>query len=144
MAEHNIVLLAGDHCGPEVEHQLIDSAAMIMLRNHTGLYRIGLLSSASLSGIPDVKGKCNGIYEPIHGSAPDISGNGIVNPIGTILSVAMLLPYSLSLPEEAEAVEEAVHVALDGGLRTKDLDGNATTEEVGDAVVEELKKILKA
>ncbi|KAH6964276.1 hypothetical protein DER45DRAFT_583224 [Fusarium avenaceum] len=105
---------------------------------------IGLLPSASLSGIPDGKGKCNGIYEPIHGSAPDISGKGIVNPIGTILSVAMLLRYSLNLPEEAKAVEDAVRVALDGGLRTKDLGGNATTKEVGDAVVKELEKILKA
>ncbi|WJG34940.1 uncharacterized protein FOBCDRAFT_237763 [Fusarium oxysporum Fo47] len=105
--------------------------------------RIGLLPSASLSGVPDVKDKCNGIYEPIYGSAPDISGNGIVNPIGTILPVAMLQPYSFNLPEEAKAVKEAVHVALDGGLRTKDLGGNATTEVVGDAVVEELKEILK-
>ncbi|EXA49223.1 3-isopropylmalate dehydrogenase [Fusarium oxysporum f. sp. conglutinans race 2 54008] len=139
---------------------------MIMVKNYTGLNgvvvtsnlfgdiisdepsiipgRIGLLPSASLSGVPDVKDKCNGIYEPIYGSAPDISGNGIVNPIGTILPVAMLQPYPLNLPEEAKAVEEAVHVALDGGLRTKDLGGNATTEVVGDAVVEELKKILKA
>ncbi|TXC10334.1 hypothetical protein FocTR4_00005684 [Fusarium oxysporum f. sp. cubense] len=150
----------------KVERQLIDNAAMIMVKNYTGLNgvvvtsnlfgdiisdepgiipgRIGLLPSASLSGVPDVKDKCNGIYEPIHGSAPDISGNGIVNPIGTILPVAMLQPYSLNLPEEAKGVEEAVHVALDGGLRTKDLGGNATTEVVGDAVVEELKKILKA
>ncbi|KAF5669596.1 3-isopropylmalate dehydrogenase [Fusarium heterosporum] len=150
----------------KVEHQLIDSAAMILVKNPTGLNgvvvtsnlfgdiisdeasvipgSIGLLPSASLSGIPDGKGKCNGIYEPIHGSAPDISGKGIVNPIGTILSVAMLLRYSLNMPEEAKAVEDAVRVALDGGLRTKDLGGNATTKEVGDAVVEELKKILKA
>ncbi|KAG5661570.1 hypothetical protein KAF25_005692 [Fusarium avenaceum] len=150
----------------KVEHQLIDSAAMILVKNPTGLNgvvvtsnlfgdiisdeasvipgSIGLLPSASLSGIPDGKGKCNGIYEPIHGSAPDISGKGIVNPIGTILSVAMLLRYSLNLPEEAKAVEDAVRVALDGGLRTKDLGGNATTKEVGDAVVKELEKILKA
>ncbi|KAJ4268761.1 3-isopropylmalate dehydrogenase [Fusarium torreyae] len=150
----------------KVEHQLIDSAAMIMVKNPTGLNgvvvtsnlfgdiisdeasvipgSIGLLPSASLSGIPDGKGKCNGIYEPIHGSAPDISGKGIVNPIGTILSVAMLLRYSLNLPEEAKNVEQAVRAALDGGLRSKDLGGNATTKEVGDAVVEELKKILKA
>ncbi|KAJ4200606.1 3-isopropylmalate dehydrogenase [Fusarium falciforme] len=118
----------------KVEHQLIDSAAMIMVKNPTGLNgvvvtsnlfgdiisdeasvipgSIGLLPSASLSGIPDGKGKCNGIYEPIHDtcSAPDISGKGIVNPIGTILSVAMLLRYSLNLPEEA------VRAALDGGL----------------------------
>ncbi|KAH7162334.1 hypothetical protein B0J13DRAFT_580082 [Dactylonectria estremocensis] len=105
---------------------------------------IGLLPSASLSGIPDGKSKCNGIYEPIHGSAPDISGQGIVNPIGTILSVAMLLRYSLNLHAEAKAVEDAVRAALDGGLRSKDLGGNATTKEVGDAVVKELARILKA
>nr|CEG04270.1 unnamed protein product [Fusarium clavum] len=150
----------------KVEHQLIDSAAMILVKNPTGLNgvvvtsnlfgdiisdeasvipgSIGLLPSASLSGIPDGNGKCNGIYEPIHGSAPDISGKGIVNPVGTILSVAMMLRYSLNLPEEAKAVEAAVRNALDGGLRTKDLGGNAGTKEVGDAVVEELKKILKA
>ncbi|SPJ85472.1 probable 3-isopropylmalate dehydrogenase beta [Fusarium torulosum] len=150
----------------KVEHQLIDSAAMILIKNPTGLNgvvvtsnlfgdiisdeasvipgSIGLLPSASLSGIPDGKGKCNGIYEPIHGSAPDISGKGIVNPVGTILSVAMLLRYSLNLPEEAKAVEDAVRVALDSGLRTKDLGGNATTKEVGDAVIKELEKILKA
>ncbi|KAI6783937.1 uncharacterized protein J7T54_001813 [Emericellopsis cladophorae] len=150
----------------KVEHQLIDSAAMIMVKNPTGLNgvvvtsnlfgdiisdeasvipgSIGLLPSASLSGIPDGKGKCNGIYEPIHGSAPDISGQGIVNPIGTILSVAMMLRYSLNLPEEAKAVEEAVRAAIDGGLRTKDMGGSAKTAEVGDAVVKELERILKA
>lgn len=105
---------------------------------------IGLLPSASLSGIPDGESKCNGIYEPIHGSAPDISGQGIVNPIGTILSVAMLLRYSLNLHVEAKAVEDAVRAALDGGLRSKDLGGNASTKEVGDAVVKELAQILKA
>ncbi|KAH8738060.1 Isopropylmalate dehydrogenase-like domain-containing protein [Ilyonectria robusta] len=150
----------------KVEHQLIDSAAMIMVKNPTGLNgvvvtsnlfgdiisdeasvipgSIGLLPSASLSGIPDGESKCNGIYEPIHGSAPDISGQGIVNPIGTILSVAMLLRYSLNLHVEAKAVEEAVRAALDGGLRSKDLGGNASTKEVGDAVVKELAQILKA
>ncbi|KAJ3513957.1 hypothetical protein NM208_g15111 [Fusarium decemcellulare] len=71
-------------------------------------------------------------------SAPDFSVKGIVNPIGTILSVAMLLQYSLNLPDEA------VRVALDGGLRTKDPGGNATTKEVGDPVVKELTKIPKA
>ncbi|UPK90056.1 hypothetical protein LCI18_000991 [Fusarium solani-melongenae] len=139
---------------------LIDSAAMIMVKNPTGLKgvvvtsnlfgdiisdeasvipgSIGLLSSASLSGIPDDKGKCNGIYEPIHGSAPDISGKGIVNPIGTILSVAMLLRYSLNLPEEV------VRAALNGSLRTKDLGGDANTKEVGEAVVKDLTRIAKA
>ncbi|KAH6897201.1 Isopropylmalate dehydrogenase-like domain-containing protein [Thelonectria olida] len=172
----------------KIEHQLIDSAAMIMVKNPRGLNgvvvtsnlfgdiisdeasvipgSIGLLPSASLSGIPDGNGKCNGIYEPIHGmssyyprlqssythadssdnsgSAPDISGKGIVNPIGTILSVAMLLRYSLSLAAEAKAVEDAVRAALDGGVRSKDLGGSASTKEVGDAVVKELVQILKA
>ncbi|KAH7170238.1 Isocitrate/isopropylmalate dehydrogenase-domain-containing protein [Dactylonectria macrodidyma] len=148
----------------KVEHQLIDSAAMIMVKNPTGLNgvvvtsnlfgdiisdeasvipgSIGLLPSASLSGIPDGKSKCNGIYEPIHGSAPGISGQRIVNPIGTILSVAMLLRYSLNLHAEAKAVEDAVRAALDSGLRSKDLGGNATTKEAGDAVVRELARIL--
>lgn len=76
------------------------------------------------------------------GSAPDISGQGIVNPIGTILSVAMLLRYSLNLPKEANAVEAAVKNAIDNGIRTKDLGGNASTKDVGDAVVAELEKVL--
>lgn len=146
-------------------HQLIDSAAMLLVKNPRALSgivitsnlfgdiisdeasvipgSIGLLPSASLGGIPDGKGKCNGIYEPIHGSAPDISGKGIVNPIGTILSVAMMLRYSLQLPKDAVAVEAAVKNALDGGLRTKDLGGSAGTKEVGDAIVAELKKVYQ-
>jgi len=149
----------------ELQHQLIDSAAMIMVKNPRALNgivitsnlfgdiisdeasvipgSIGLLPSASLGGIPDGNGKCNGIYEPIHGSAPDISGKGIVNPIGTILSVAMMLRYSLNLPKEANAVEEAVKRAIDGGVRTRDLGGTAGTKEMGDAVVAELVKLLK-
>ncbi|OPB43056.1 3-isopropylmalate dehydrogenase [Trichoderma guizhouense] len=149
-----------------IEHQLIDSAAMIMVKNPRGLNgvvvtsnlfgdiisdeasvipgSIGLLPSASLTGIPDGKSKCNGVYEPIHGSAPDIAGKGIVNPIGTILSVAMMLRYSLNLPEEAKAVEEAVRNAIDGGLRTKDMGGSSGTKEAGDKIVEELVKVLKA
>lgn len=78
------------------------------------------------------------------GSAPDISGKGIVNPIGTILSVAMMLRYSLNLPEEAKAVEAAVKAAIDGGLRTKDMGGDAKTADMGDAVVQKLAEILKA
>lgn len=78
------------------------------------------------------------------GSAPDISGKGIVNPIGTILSVAMMLRYSLKLPKEAAAVEAAVKLAIDNGTRTKDLGGNASTAEMGDAVVAQLVRILKA
>ncbi|KAI0024598.1 putative 3-isopropylmalate protein [Xylariomycetidae sp. FL0641] len=149
-----------------LHHQLIDSAAMVMVKNPRGLNgvvvtsnlfgdivsdeasvipgSIGLSPSASLSGIPDGKNRCNGIYEPIHGSAPDISGKGIVNPIGTILSIAMMCRYSLRLPKEADAIEAAVRNVLDAGVRTKDLGGETGTKEMGDAVVAELNKILKA
>lgn len=148
----------------KVEHQLIDSAAMIMVKSPTHLNgvmiapnlagdilsdeasaiagSIGLLPSASLCDIPSKPVK--GIYEPIHGSAPDISGKGIVNPIGTILSVAMMFRYSLDLPKEAKIIEDAVRAAIDGGLRTKDMGGNTGTAEAGDAIVAELVKILKA
>ncbi|KUI64816.1 3-isopropylmalate dehydrogenase [Cytospora mali] len=148
----------------QLEHQLIDSAAMLMVKSPRTLNgivmtsnlfgdiisdeasvipgSIGLLPSASLGGLPDGKSKCNGIYEPIHGSAPDISGKGIVNPVGTILSIAMMLRYSLGLPKEANAVEKAVKNAIDNGVRTKDLGGSASTKDMGDAVVAELEKIL--
>ena len=76
------------------------------------------------------------------GSAPDISGKGVVNPIGTILSVAMMLEYSLGLPQIAASVEEAVRRAIDAGVRTRDIGGEAGTTEMGDAVVKELIKIL--
>ncbi len=85
---------------------------------------MGLLPSASLGShtIDDVaKGMAIGVYEPIHGSAPDIAGKGIANPIGTILSAAMLLRHSLNLPREADAVERAVDRALSEGCRTADI-----------------------
>ena len=78
------------------------------------------------------------------GSAPDISGKGIVNPVAAILSVAMLLQFSLNLPAEAVAVEEAVRRTIDKGVRTGDIGGTASTSEVGDAVAEELKKFLSS
>jgi 3-isopropylmalate dehydrogenase len=94
---------------------------------------IGMLPSASL----DANGK--GMYEPIHGSAPDIASQGIANPLATILSVAMMLRYSLNKPELAEKVEVAVGAVLDAGLRTPDIaaDGESAvgTQEMGDAVV---------
>ncbi len=77
------------------------------------------------------------------GSAPDISGKGIVNPVGTILSVAMMLRYSLQLPRYADAVEAAVKAAIDNRTRTKHLGGSASTSDMGAAVVAELEKILK-
>lgn len=97
---------------------------------------IGMLPSASL-------GDHTGMYEPIHGSAPDIAGQGIANPLGTILSAAMLLRYSLQNEEAATAVEEAVEEVLAKGYRTADLAGEGlikvSTEEMGELVARALK-----
>jgi 3-isopropylmalate dehydrogenase len=107
---------------------------------------LGLLPSASLSGAPSIPAAdakpTRGLYEPIHGSAPDIAGQGIANPIGTILSAAMLLRYSLGLEAPAKAIEDAVRKVLDDGVRTADLRGTAKTVEVGDRIVEVLKGLL--
>ena len=116
---------------------------------------LGLLPSASLAGAPSVADALDpafkptpGLYEPIHGSAPDIAGKGIANPVGTILSAAMLLRYSLGLEKYAQAIEASVRKVLDdkssGGheLRTADLGGSVKTTEIGDKVVEVLKSLL--
>ncbi|KAI5306696.1 hypothetical protein KEM56_007549 [Ascosphaera pollenicola] len=103
---------------------------------------LGLLPSASLTGVPDGTSTVNGIYEPIHGSAPDIAGQGLVNPVAAILSIAMLLQYSLNRFDDAKAVEKAVSNVLESGIRTKDIGGTASTKEVGDAVAAELEKLL--
>jgi 3-isopropylmalate dehydrogenase len=91
---------------------------------------LGLLPSASIGD------SAVGLYEPIHGSAPDIAGKGIANPIGTILSAAMLLRHSLELETEARAVESAVARAIAEGARTADLGPGPTltTSEMGDAI----------
>jgi 3-isopropylmalate dehydrogenase len=95
---------------------------------------IGMLPSASL-GEPGTPG----VFEPVHGSAPDISGRGIANPLAMILSAAMMLRHGLAREAEAAAVESAVDRALAGGLRTTDLGGTATTAETTEAVLRELK-----
>ncbi len=109
---------------------LSDEAAML-----TG--SIGMLPSASLNE------RGFGLYEPSHGSAPDIAGQGIANPLATILSAAMMLRYSLAKPEQAERIEAAVQRVLAGGLRTADLWSEGTTRvgtaAIGDAVVAALK-----
>ena len=108
---------------------LSDAAAML-----TG--SIGMLPSASL----DANSK--GMYEPIHGSAPDIAGKGVANPLATILSIAMMLRYSLGEPALADTIDAAVGRVLDKGLRTPDImaDGckEIGTAEMGDAVLAEL------
>ncbi len=93
---------------------------------------MGMLPSASL-GAGTV-----GLYEPIHGSAPDIAGKGIANPIGTILSVAMMLRYSFQLEREARAIETAVHRAILDGCRTKDLGGRMGTQEMTTEIISRL------
>jgi 3-isopropylmalate dehydrogenase len=100
---------------------------------------IGLLPSASLGAPRDEKGgRRLGLYEPIHGSAPDIAGKGKANPIGTILSVAMMLRTSLGLDDAAETVEQAVAKAIDAGILTGDLGGNASTSDAGAAIAERI------
>jgi 3-isopropylmalate dehydrogenase len=92
---------------------------------------LGLLPSASLGDGPP------GLYEPVHGSAPDIAGEGLANPLATILASAMALRYSLDLPVAAAAVDQAVDDVLSAGLRTADISGSgpaASTSEMGNAV----------
>jgi 3-isopropylmalate dehydrogenase len=139
--------------GVELEHVLVDNAAMqlvsspsrfdvILTENMFGdilsdeaamiTGSIGMLPSASLgSGGP-------GVFEPVHGSAPDIAGQGIANPLAMFLSVALLLRHGLLLEAEAAAVESAVDRALAGGLRTRDLGGTATTAQATAAVLAHL------
>jgi 3-isopropylmalate dehydrogenase len=143
----------------ELTHMLVDAAAMHLIRRPRDFDvlvtenmfgdiltdeasmlpgSLGLLPSASLG-----QGR-RGIYEPIHGSAPDIAGRGVANPLGTILSVALLLRHSLSLPAEAEALESAVAAALAHGARTADLVPAGaralSTREAGDAVLSRLRR----
>jgi 3-isopropylmalate dehydrogenase len=134
----------------ELSHMYVDNCAMQLVRNPgqfdvivTGnlfgdilsdqasmcVGSIGMLPSASL----DSAGK--GLYEPIHGSAPDIAGQGKANPLATILSSAMMLRYSLGSPEAADRIERAVAQALAAGARSPDLGGAMTTTEMGDAVL---------
>ena len=140
---------------PEVElsHMYVDNAAMQLVKNPgqfdvivTGnlfgdilsdqasmcVGSIGLLASASLS-----EGS-QGLYEPIHGSAPDIAGQGLANPMATVLSAAMLLRHSLGLDDQAVRIEAAVARALADGVRGGDLGGTMGTVAIGDAILERL------
>ena len=142
--------LAPSYPNVTVEHQLVDSMAMLLLTQPSrydvvvteNLFgdiltdeaaalagSLGLLPSASLG-----EGKA-GLYEPIHGSAPDIAGQGVANPVGAMLSGALLLRHSLGLDEEAQCIEEAVNQVLAQGPRTRDIGGQASTAAVVDAVL---------
>jgi 3-isopropylmalate dehydrogenase len=104
-----------------------------------------MLPSASL-GAPDAQGKRKAMYEPCHGSAPDIAGKGIANPIAMIGSLGMAMRYSFDLPKAADAIDAAISAVLAQGLRTADIKGSAastvSTGEMGDAIVRELGGIL--
>ena len=104
-----------------------------------------MLPSASLAGIPQGRSShAFGLYEPIHGSAPSRAGQNIANPIATILSAAMMLRYSLGLPDEAKAVEDAVNATMDAGYRTYDIMSEGKTKvgtsQMGDAIAAALLK----
>jgi 3-isopropylmalate dehydrogenase len=139
----------------QLEHILVDNAAMqlvsaprhfdtILTENMFGdilsdeaamlTGSIGLLPSASL-GAPDSSAHSPGLFEPVHGSAPDIAGTGTANPLAMFLSAAMMLRHGLDLPDAATAVESAVERALDAGLRTPDLGGSAGTAAATEAVL---------
>jgi len=143
-----------------LEHMLVDSAAMHLTRRPRDFDvlvtenmfgdiltdeasmlsgSLGLLPSASLGE------GARGLYEPIHGSAPDIAGENIANPYGTILSVALLLRHSLALDAEAEVLERSVSAAIGQGARTRDIASVGSrafsTREVGDVVLEEVRRI---
>lgn len=79
-----------------------------------------------------------GIYEPVHGSAPDIAGQNIANPVGMILSVAMMFEYSIGMPELAKEIERSVEVVLGKDIRTPDLGGDSSTQAVTDSIIAEI------
>lgn len=143
-----------EHSDVSVDHMLVDTASMRLMTSPASFDVIvtenmfgdiltdeasvlagsmGLLPSASLgAGGP-------GLYEPIHGSAPDIAGRGIANPIGTILSAAMMLRYSLKLEREAGLIEQAVNAAIMEGCRTVDLGGLLATTQMANEIVSRIE-----
>jgi 3-isopropylmalate dehydrogenase len=149
----------------ELTHLYVDNAAMQIVREPrqfdvmvmgnifgdilsdcaaTASGSLGMLPSASLGPL-DRFGRRKALYEPVHGSAPDIAGKGIANPLGSILSVAMMLRLTLNRPDEADLLERAVHMALASGARTADIAEPGTrklsTIEMGDAVLSALDKV---
>lgn len=154
-----VIEVSKDYPEVELDHMYVDNASMQVIRNPrqfdviltTNLFgdilsdeismltgSIGLLPSASLGGTG------RGLFEPIHGSAPDIAGKGIANPIATILSAGMMLRFALNLKEEADLIETAINRVLDGGHRTGDIAKKGeeilTTSQMTDLIKEEIKK----
>ena len=153
-----VIEVSAEYPDVALEHMYVDNAAMQLVRNPgqfdvvvTGnlfgdilsdqasmcVGSIGLLASASL-GERQTQHGTFGLYEPIHGSAPDIAGRGLANPMAMILSAAMLLRHSLGLGAQADRIEAAVARTLSDGVRGGDLGGSAGTREIGDAVLARL------
>ncbi len=145
--------VGAEHKDVELEHMLVDTASMrlitgpawmdvVVTENMFGdiltdeasvlAGSMGMLPSASLGESGP------GLYEPIHGSAPDIAGKGIANPVGTILSTAMMLRHSFSLEAEAASIEKAVEQTVTGGARTTDIGGKLTTRQMADEIIKNL------
>lgn len=155
------------HPSVELEHVLADNCAMQLLRQPkqfdvivtdnlfgdilsdvaamlTG--SLGMLPSASLGAADPVSGRRNAMYEPVHGSAPDIAGKELANPLAMIGSLAMALRYSFNLGDVADRLEQAIINVLAAGIRTRDIEGQAakvvSTGQMGDAVLVELQKLF--
>jgi 3-isopropylmalate dehydrogenase len=153
--------LAQSYPDVTLEHVLVDTAAMKLISSPASFDvmvtenmfgdiltdeasvlagSMGMLPSASLGvEFPKPHVRRRGLYEPVHGSAPDIAGKGIANPIGAILSAALMLRYSFGLEKEAQAIERAVERALEDGARTPDLGGALGTQQMTQAILERLQ-----
>jgi 3-isopropylmalate dehydrogenase len=142
-----------DYPDVTLEHMLVDTASMRLIADPVSFDvlvtenmfgdiltdeasvlagSMGMLPSASLG-----EGQ-RGLYEPIHGSAPDIAGQGVANPIGAMLSAALMLRYSLNLPDPAAGLEQAVNQAITDGCRTRDLGGDLSTKQLADEILDRL------
>jgi len=153
-----VIEVSKDYPEVELSHMYVDNAAMQLVRNPkqfdvivtSNLFgdilsdeasmltgSIGLLPSASLGG--EI-----GLYEPVHGSAPDIMGKGLANPIAMILSLSMMLKYSLNKDAEAKIIDKAVEEVISEGLLTPDLGGKANTREIGEAIYNKCVKLAEA
>jgi 3-isopropylmalate dehydrogenase len=157
--------IKGQYPDVELSHMYADNAAMQLVRNPkqfdvivtgnmfgdilsdcaamlTG--SLGMLPSASL-GAPDSSGRRPALYEPVHGSAPDIAGKGIANPLAMILSMAMMLRYSFDMADDADMIEQAVQNLLNAGMRTGDImepgKAKVSTDTMGSALLKELDKL---
>jgi 3-isopropylmalate dehydrogenase len=155
--------VAAEYPQVELEHVLVDNCAMRLIKRPTDfdvivtsnlfgdvlsdeaamlVGSVGMSPSASLAGIPTTGSKLFGLYEPIHGSSPNRANQDMANPVGTILSAAMLLRYSLGLSQEADMVDHAVAAVLEQGYRTYDIMApgmqKVGTQKMGDLVAEQI------